>query len=122
MVATRTTKKKTTKKKGSATAADQTIAGLREEIATILTENERLRVVNRILLEGCAIIREEAINRAQSVGYATRLTETIFKVMRSDEAMEAEVDRRLADPRRSWWSEKDKEMFPEPNARSQSGG
>jgi hypothetical protein len=67
--------------------------------------NARLRVENEILLEGCAILREVACNYAPVVAHATPLQKTIYLVMRDPAELEKEIDRRIADPKRTWWNE-----------------
>lgn len=90
-----------------------TLAAIAAEQEALRTENARLRLENEILREGCAMIREVGVLIAPVVGFSNRLCETIFKVMRSDEEMRREVDRRILDPRRTWWNELDKPKFPE---------
>jgi|LNFM01.1.fsa_nt_gb hypothetical protein len=92
-------------------AAEQ--EALRSESEALRKENARLRVENEILLEGCALIREAGVLIAPVIGFSNKLCETIFKVMRSPEEMRKEVDRRILDPRRTWWTETDKPKFPE---------
>ncbi len=64
----------------------------------------RMEVERDILLEGAAILRETAAAYAPVVANASRLKDTIYKVMRSPEEMQSEIDRRLADPKRTWWN------------------
>lgn len=78
-------------------ARDAEIAALRAQIA-------RSEVERNILTEGCALIREVGSEFAPVVAKTTRLNETIYKVMRSPEEMQKEIDRRIADPLRSWWN------------------
>lgn len=92
-----------------------------EQVAELERENARLRVENVILTEGCAIIREVACGYAPVVGHATRLQTTIFKVMADPAEMTREIDRRIADPKRTWWTEEPKKPDAS-GAGSQSAG
>ena len=89
------------------------LASMEAEHERTRNENVRLRMENEILREGCALIREAGVQIAPVMGFSNRLCESILKVMRSSEEMQREVDRRIIDPRRTWWSETGSPMFPE---------
>lgn len=65
----------------------------------------RAELERDILVEGCALLRETACAYAPVVAKATRLQETIYRVMRDPAEMQKEIDRRLADPKRTWWND-----------------
>lgn len=71
---------------------------------SLLDQCVRSNIEVVILLEGCAIMRETAVNVAPVVASSTRLNETIFKVMRDPDEMRREIERRQADSRRTWWN------------------
>ncbi|MCZ2111938.1 MAG: hypothetical protein LC118_20665 [Dehalococcoidia bacterium] len=74
-------------------------------IEALEADNARLRVENEILLEGCAILREVACNYAPVVAHATPLQKTIYLVMKDRSELDREIDRRIEDPKRTWWNE-----------------
>ncbi len=77
----------------------------REETDEVRRALRRTEVERDILLEGAAILRETAAKYAPVIAMATRLNETIYRVMRSPQEMQKEIDLRLIDPKRTWWND-----------------
>lgn len=75
----------------------------RQEKAVLLAQIARLEVECQVLREGVAIIRETAAQRFPSIA-TTPMVLPISEVVRDEKAMAKEVDRRLADPSRTWWT------------------
>ena len=78
-------------------------AGLKAEVHSLREKGRRTEIECEILVEGCALIREVASNYSPAVSKATQLQGTVFKVLRFPDEMKVEIDRRLADPMRTWW-------------------
>ena len=75
----------------------------RQEKAALLAQIARLEVECQVLREGAAIIRETAAQRFPAIAN-TPVVRPISECIRDEMAMAKEVDARLSDPSRTWWT------------------